>query len=259
MAYSREVAFSAAEIYARAAELRGAWDARLEALVVDAVLRGETDEAVLSRASTLGWRSTAEVVVVVGGAPENDAPQALEAVRHTAAIAGLDMLGAVQSDRMVIVLGGPKLSDPALTSQLVGRFVGRFGPGTGSNRTRGRAPDGGGHFDSGGHVGLPRGGGVAGGAATGGRYRPVARTGPVRQRSRPAGAGPRPVRPAGRGRRGAAGHPGHLLGPGPAGRSGRPRPVRAREHGALPPSADPRGHRLLPPPTRGTRTPCGCV
>src|ERR1044072_5781964 len=53
--YSREIAFSAAEIYARAAELRGAWDARLEALVVDAVLRGETDEAVLSRASTLGW------------------------------------------------------------------------------------------------------------------------------------------------------------------------------------------------------------
>ena len=50
--YSREVAFSAAEIYARAAELRGAWDERLEALVVDAVLRGETDETVLSRAST---------------------------------------------------------------------------------------------------------------------------------------------------------------------------------------------------------------
>ena len=55
--YSREVAFAAAEIYARAAELRGAWDARLEALVVDAVLRGEADETVLSRASTLGWRS----------------------------------------------------------------------------------------------------------------------------------------------------------------------------------------------------------
>ena len=32
VAYSREVAFAAAEIYARAAELRGTWDARLEAL-----------------------------------------------------------------------------------------------------------------------------------------------------------------------------------------------------------------------------------
>ena len=86
--YSREVAFSAAEIYARAAELRGAWDERLEALVVDAVLRGETDETVLSRASTLGWHSTATVVVVVGPAPELEPALALESIRHTAAIAG---------------------------------------------------------------------------------------------------------------------------------------------------------------------------
>ena len=107
--YSREVAFSAAEIYARAAELRGAWDERLEALVVDAVLRGETDETVLSRASTLGWHSTATVVVVVGPAPELEPALALESIRHTAAIAGSDMLGAVQGDRMVVVLGGAGL------------------------------------------------------------------------------------------------------------------------------------------------------
>ena len=43
--YAREVAFATAEVYARAAEVRGAWDARLEALVVDAVLRAEADEA----------------------------------------------------------------------------------------------------------------------------------------------------------------------------------------------------------------------
>src|SRR5919206_968784 len=35
MLFSREVAFAAAEVYARAAEQRGAWDARLEALIVD--------------------------------------------------------------------------------------------------------------------------------------------------------------------------------------------------------------------------------
>ena len=34
---------------------------------------------------------------------------ALESIRHTAAIAGTDMLGAVQGDRMVVVLGGPAL------------------------------------------------------------------------------------------------------------------------------------------------------
>ncbi len=126
--YSREVAFSAAEIYARAAELRGAWDERLEALVVDAVLRGETDETVLSRASTLGWHSTASVVVVVGPAPLEPA-QALESIRHIAAIAGSDMLGAVQGDRMVVVLGGAGLNSPDRAVEIVRKFVTMFGPG----------------------------------------------------------------------------------------------------------------------------------
>nr|WP_294695040.1 helix-turn-helix domain-containing protein [uncultured Friedmanniella sp.] len=127
--YSREVAFSAAEIYARAAELRGAWDARLEALVVDAVLRGETDETVLSRASTLGWRSTAAAVVAVGPAPVLDPALALESIRHAAAIAGNDMLGAVQGDRMVVVLGGADLTTSGRASTVVSTFAGAFGPG----------------------------------------------------------------------------------------------------------------------------------
>ena len=58
--YSREVAFSAAEVYAQAAEARGAWDARLESLVVDAVIRGEADESMQSRAAALGWGSVTE-------------------------------------------------------------------------------------------------------------------------------------------------------------------------------------------------------
>jgi DNA-binding PucR family transcriptional regulator len=127
--YSREVAFTAAEIYARAAELRGSWDARLEALVVDAVVRGETDETVLSRASTLGWRSTAAAVVVVGPAPDLESTQALESIRHAAAIGGVDMLGAVQGDRMVVILGGSAVSSTEEALVIVSTFVGTFGPG----------------------------------------------------------------------------------------------------------------------------------
>jgi len=127
--YSREVAFAAAEIYARAAELRGAWDARLEALVVDAVLRGETDETVLSRASTLGWRSAAPVVVVVGSAPELEPALALEAIRHASVIRGADMLGAVQGDRMIIVLGSSAFASADLAAEVVQTFTGDFGPG----------------------------------------------------------------------------------------------------------------------------------
>ena len=62
--YSREIAFSAAEVYARAAEARGAWDARLESLVVDALLRDELDESVLGRVNALGWTNQTSLMVL---------------------------------------------------------------------------------------------------------------------------------------------------------------------------------------------------
>ena len=105
--YAREVAFATAEVYARAAEARGAWDARLEALVVDAVLRAETDESVLSRASAVGWGARGQVAVVLAAMPERRTETDLfDAVRRVARAAGLDALCAVQGDRLVVLLGG---------------------------------------------------------------------------------------------------------------------------------------------------------
>ena len=104
LAYSREIAFDAAEVYARAAETRGAWDARLEALVMDAVVRGDADESVVSRASTLGWHSPAGLCVVIGDLPGIDA--SLRELRTSAAKAGLDVLAAAQGPRLVVLLGG---------------------------------------------------------------------------------------------------------------------------------------------------------
>jgi hypothetical protein len=101
--YAREVAFATAEVYARAAEQRGAWDARLEALVVDSLLRGEGDETISSRASALGWDGSGHVLVMMGGLGEGSA---LEQVRRTARDRRLDCLCAVQGDRLVVVLGG---------------------------------------------------------------------------------------------------------------------------------------------------------
>jgi sugar diacid utilization regulator len=101
--YAREVAFATAEVYARAAEQRGAWDARLEALVVDSLLRGEGDETISSRASALGWDGSGHVVVMMGGLGEGTA---LEEVRRIARDRRLDCLCAVQGDRLVVVLGG---------------------------------------------------------------------------------------------------------------------------------------------------------
>lgn len=129
--YAREVAFATAEVYARAAELRGAWDARLEALVVDSVLRGEADEHVRSRASALGWTREGNVAVVLGRMPdlaESSSGRARESivdeVRLSARHIGLDALGAVQGDRLVVVLGGVTDLDKAGAA-----VIGHFGDG----------------------------------------------------------------------------------------------------------------------------------
>lgn len=119
--YAREVAFATAEVYARAAEQRGAWDARLEALLVDSVVRSE-GEAVLSRASALGWTGRDGVTVVVGPVPTDRTDvSALDELRRTARVGGLDALCAVQGDRLVAVLGG--LDDaPAAAATVADHF-----------------------------------------------------------------------------------------------------------------------------------------
>lgn len=101
--YAREIAFATAEVYARAAEQRGAWDARLEALVIDSLMRGEGDETISSRASALGWDATGNVVVITGGLGNGDA---LEHVRRIAREKHLGCLCAVQGERLVVILGG---------------------------------------------------------------------------------------------------------------------------------------------------------
>jgi PucR C-terminal helix-turn-helix domain/GGDEF-like domain len=122
--YSREIAFGAAEVYAGAAEARGAWDARLESLVVDAVLRGEADDSMQSRASALGWESVNHVAVIAGLTPEGRAADVVDALRQVASRLKVQSLGAVQGRRLVAILGG--LDDPPLT---VRALAGCFGDG----------------------------------------------------------------------------------------------------------------------------------
>lgn len=100
--YSREIAFAAADVYARAAEARGLWDARLEALVVDSILSGEYDTELPSRIAALGWNGHGEVCVLVGTAPRVlDVDQLRRTARHLDA----DVLIGVQGSRLVLVIG----------------------------------------------------------------------------------------------------------------------------------------------------------
>lgn len=100
--YSREIAFSAADVYARAAEQRGLWDARLEALVVDSILSGEYDNELPSRVAALGWNGHGAVSVLVGTSPRVlDVDQIRRVARNLAA----DVLVGVQGNRLVVVIG----------------------------------------------------------------------------------------------------------------------------------------------------------
>jgi len=122
--YSRELAFAAAQIYASAAEARGAWDARLEALIVDAVLRGEPDEALNSRAAALGWSHPGPVAVVAGDTPEGDPADVVKAIQRLARHTELDVLVGVQGERLLVILGGVADLRTATTT-----IADRFGPG----------------------------------------------------------------------------------------------------------------------------------
>jgi len=121
--YTREVAFAAARVYARTAEARGAWDARLEALVVDSLVRGEVGEGVHSWASALNWSSSP--VAVIAGTTEDGEPEGLiDELRVIARRARLDLLAGVQGNTLVVVLGGT--ADPLPAAH---QLAGRFGPG----------------------------------------------------------------------------------------------------------------------------------
>lgn len=122
--YSREIAFSAAEVYARAAEARGAWDARVEALVVDGLLRDEVDESVLGRVAALGWSTAEPVFVLAGAAPVGDPGSALDVLRRAADHHGLRLLTGIHGTTLLAVVGG--WTDPDKAARLLAPH---FGPG----------------------------------------------------------------------------------------------------------------------------------
>lgn len=127
--YSREVAFAAAEVYARAAEIRGTWDARMEALVVDAVIRSETDETVLSRASTLGWGADSPLTVVMGTAPEANPIVMADELRRRARTQGMDVLAALHGQRLVAILGSAEFSSEDAAVAQITSLAEFFDPG----------------------------------------------------------------------------------------------------------------------------------
>ncbi len=112
--YSREIAFSAAAVYAAAAETRGAWDARVEAAIVDGIVRGEDLGALASRVATLGWDGSADAQVIVGSSPRGEQAEIIAATTEWAQKFDRPSMTGVQGTRLVIVLGGAPAPDPSI-------------------------------------------------------------------------------------------------------------------------------------------------
>jgi hypothetical protein len=119
--FSREIAFAAARAYARAAESRGAWDARLQALLVDSLVRGDAPDQLVSRAAALGWTETGPFAVAVGRSPGGETSAVMHALYRAARRVGVEVIGGVHGDRLVVMLGGA--ADPlAVTEKLLVAF-----------------------------------------------------------------------------------------------------------------------------------------
>jgi len=104
--YSREIAFAAAEVYASAAEARGAWDARLEAGVVEALVRDQVGDLTLSRAGSLGWGRPEWVTALAALAPIGPVELHLEDLRGHARHSGLFVLTGEAAGGLLVVVGG---------------------------------------------------------------------------------------------------------------------------------------------------------
>lgn len=121
--YSREIAFAAADVYARTAEARGSWDARLEAMVIDALVRGDSVDELASRSAAFGWRSQSQVCVLMGRAPRKRTKRAIDTIRRTALQWAEDALVGIHDDRLLVVLGGP-----SQTGEAAAALAPSFGP-----------------------------------------------------------------------------------------------------------------------------------
>ena len=130
--YGRELGFAAALVYARVAERRGAWDARLQAQLVDALIAGADERTIGARASALGW--PASLMVRTLAAPPADsssrAEDSLTEVQNAAGRLGRQVLAVTHGSSIVVVVGATDKEDPLATASalLPGRRAVVVGP-----------------------------------------------------------------------------------------------------------------------------------
>ncbi len=230
--YSREVAFAAADVYARAAESRGSWDTRLEALIVDAILRGENTDALRSRIAALGWKAQERFTVMVGNSPSEPSASYVSELRRTAGRFAEDALVGIQGDRLILILGGVHDRETAYL-----KLAELFAPGpVVYGAEAGSLLEASGSAQSA-FAGLTAARAWPVRAAPGGGRRPAAGARDLRRRRRPALPRQEHLPAPARGVQRAGGDPRHLPRTGPFAGGDGPRTLRPRQHRALPAQA----------------------
>ena len=121
--YSRDLAFAAATAYADQAESRGAWDTRMEANVVDAVVRGHTGPELQSQAAALNWDATAAATVIVGLPQPDRADLANDDIHDVVNRNGRTALSDVHGTWLVAVVSGALSPTDRFLSEIVGVFA----------------------------------------------------------------------------------------------------------------------------------------
>jgi DNA-binding PucR family transcriptional regulator len=121
--YSRDLAFAAATAYADQAEARGAWDTRMEANLVDAVVRGDTGPELQSQAAALNWEATSPATVVVGLPQPGRIDLASEDVHDVASRNGRAALSDVHGTWLVAIVSGVLTPTDRFLNELLGVFA----------------------------------------------------------------------------------------------------------------------------------------
>ncbi|MGN0102555.1 helix-turn-helix domain-containing protein [Dietzia sp. CH92] len=120
--FGRELGFTAASVYAAAAENRGAWDTRMEAMIVDAVVRGDRHADLTSGASALNWDPTTAATVIIGTPREDLGLASVPAVHRAAVASDRHALAVVQGARLVVILSGELESSSSIPPAVLDAF-----------------------------------------------------------------------------------------------------------------------------------------
>jgi hypothetical protein len=129
--YSSEVAFAAANVYARRAEYRGAWDARLQSQLLESILAGDEQDILEARASAAAFKlDGGAIITLIGPAPARRSAAEVHAtqIQRTAEQLKFDAIVGLQSDRLIAVISGIPNEMPQ--GQAAKPFIGHFDQGS---------------------------------------------------------------------------------------------------------------------------------